>query len=199
MTRLVALASHEGMTLQAILDACSRGSINADVALVVSNNSQCGAMQRAARANIATLHLSGKTHPDDDARDEAMLLALREAHADWVLLLGYMKKLGPRTLHAYDGHILNTHPALLPKFGGKGFYGRRVHEAVVAAQETQSGATIHLVGTDYDTGPLLAQVRVPVDPQDTPEALEFRVKIAEQALLIDTLAELIASRQASNY
>ena len=110
-----------------------------------------------------------------------------------------MKKLGPRTLHAYDGHILNTHPALLPKFGGKGFYGRRVHEAVVAAQETQSGATIHLVGTDYDTGPLLAQVRVPVDPQDTPEALEFRVKIAEQALLIDTLAELIASRQASNY
>ena len=107
-----------------------------------------------------------------------------------VLLAGYMKKLGPATLAAYPGRILNTHPALLPKFGGQGMYGERVHRAVLAAGETSSGASVHLVDEDYDTGAVLAQVTVAVQPHDTPQALAVRVQEAERELVIRVLAEL---------
>jgi len=189
--RFAVLASHTGTTLQAVLDACQQGRLDAQVALVISNNSNSGAMQRARAAGVDTVHISGKTHPNDQARDQAVVSALEEAKTDWVLLLGYMKKLGPRALARYSGRILNTHPALLPKFGGQGYFGRNVHEAVLAAGEAESGATIHAVDTEYDTGPLLAQVRVSVHPNDTAETLENRVKGAEQELLINTIAELV--------
>ena len=101
-----------------------------------------------------------------------------------------MKKLGEQTLAAYKGKIINTHPALLPKFGGKGYFGSRVHQALIAAGETDSRSTIHLVDYDYDTGPILAQTTVQVLPDDTPEKLETRVKAAEQALLVKTVGEL---------
>jgi len=197
--RFAVLASHEGTTLQAVLDACSQGDLDAEVTLVISNNSNAGALHRAHNAGVVTAHISSTTHPTDEARDQAILGALRNAEADWVLLLGYMKKLGPQTLAEYSGRILNTHPALLPQFGGKGYFGRKVHEAVLAAGETETGATVHLVETDYDTGPTLAQVRVPVRPHDTVESLEERVKHAERKLLINTLIELVNRREASNY
>ena len=135
----------------------------------------------------------------DDGEDDAILSALKEHDIEWVLLLGYMKKLGARTLAHYQGRIINTHPALLPKFGGHGFFGRKVHEAVIEAGETESGATIHLVDVEYDTGPLLSQVKVPVHRSDTAESLEARVKTAEQKLLVQTLAELAAPLEVSNY
>lgn len=103
-----------------------------------------------------------------------------------------MKKLGPQTLAAFGGKILNTHPALLPKFGGQGFFGRKVHEAVIAAGEVESGASVHFVDTDYDTGPILAQVKVTVSPTDDAQTLEKRVKDAEKELLVTTLRELAA-------
>ena len=109
--------------------------------------------------DIPTAHLSGVTHPNADARDRAILgdadLAIG---VDVVALAGYMKRLGPLVLSHYKGRLLNTHPALLPKFGGQGMYGKRVHEAVLAAGERTSGATVHLVEGDYDTGPVLSQV-----------------------------------------
>jgi len=197
--RLAVLASHQGTTLQAVLDACKQGNLEASVALVVSNNSGSGALERARAAQVPTTHISGKTHESEDAADTALLQALQAAQVDWVLLLGYMKKLGPRTLSAYSGRILNTHPALLPKFGGQGYFGRKVHEAVLAAGETESGASIHIVDTDYDTGPVLAQVRVPVLAGDSVDQLEERVKQAEQKLLIDTLIDITKQQQASNY
>ncbi len=197
--RLAVLASHQGTTLQAVLDACQQNILEATVAVVVSNNSRSGAMQRARAAGVVTVHISGKTHNDEDAADIALLQALQNAKADWVLLLGYMKKLGPRTLNAYGGRILNTHPALLPKFGGKGFFGRKVHEAVLAAGESESGATVHLVDTDYDTGPILSQIRVPVLTSDTVEDLEERVKQAEHKLLIECLVDITKQQHASNY
>lgn len=185
--------------MQAVLDACQQQHLNALVNLVISNNSNSGAMRRARNAGVDAVHISGKTHPLDTDRDDAMLHAMLSARADWVLLLGYMKKLGPRTLARYRGHILNTHPALLPKFGGLGYFGRKVHEAVLAAGETESGATIHAVDSEYDTGPLIAQVRVCVHPEDTVDSLESRVKDAEQQLLITTLTELVNTREASAY
>ena len=110
-----------------------------------------------------------------------------------------MKRLGPKTLERFRNRIINTHPALLPKFGGQGYYGRRVHEAVIAAGVSESGATVHLVDGDYDTGPILAQVQVPVRPDDTVATLEERVQEAERKLIVTTLTELANRREASNY
>ena len=197
MMRIAVLASHGGTILQAVIDACGSGKLDAEVVLVISNNSGSGAMTRARDAGIPTAHLSAATHPQPEALDAAMSTALHEAGADWVLLAGYMKRLGPRVLGAYRNRILNTHPALLPKFGGEGYFGRRVHEAVLAAGEQESGATVHLVDEDYDSGPILAQVRVPVRGGDTAETLEDRVKVAERKLVVATLAELAEPRAAA--
>ena len=196
--RLAVLASHEGTTLQAVIDACATDLLDAELAIVISNNSNSGALRRATDAAIATAHISGKTHPGE-LEDQTLLATLKQAKADYVLLLGYMKKLGDLTLNHFQGRILNTHPSLLPKFGGHGYYGRTVHEAVLKAKEKVTGATIHLVDTEYDTGPLLSQVRVPVKANDTVEALEARVKTAEQKLLINTLIELASPQEVSNY
>jgi phosphoribosylglycinamide formyltransferase 1 len=190
MIRLGVLASHEGSLLQTVIDACGDGTIQASVGVVISNNSGSGALRRARAAGIATAHLSAVTHPDDAERDAAIVATLARHRVDWVLLAGYMKKLGPEMLSAYAGRILNTHPALLPNYGGRGFYGRRVHEAVLSAGDRQSGASVHLVEGEYDTGPVIASVPVCVAAEDTPERLEARVKVAERKLLIDVLGAL---------
>lgn len=197
MIRLAVLASHGGSTLQALIDARADGAIDAEVALVISNNSQAGAMTRAQTAGIPTQHISAKTHGDEAGVDRAIVDALQHAAVDWVLLLGYMKKMGPNILHEYQGKIINTHPALLPDFGGKGFYGRKVHEAVQASGVRESGATLHLVGSEYDSGPILAQVRVPILPEDDVDAIEQRVKQAEKGLLVDTLRRISRDEEIS--
>jgi phosphoribosylglycinamide formyltransferase-1 len=188
--KLGVLASHEGTTLQAILDACASGRIAGRVSIVISNNSDAGALRRARAAGVATLHLSSKTHPSPELVDGAMCSALREAGCSVVMLAGYMKKLGPITLSEFAGRILNTHPALLPKFGGHGMYGLRVHEAVLAAGERESGASVHLVDAGYDTGRVIARCSVPVAPADTAETLAARVQAGERALVIDVLARI---------
>lgn len=197
--RIAALASHGGSILQAVIDAIENGTLPAELVLVVSNNSRSQALARASRHGIATLHLSAHTHRDPDELDAAIVRSLEEANADWVLLAGYMKRLGPRMLGRFRNRIINTHPALLPKFGGQGFYGQRVHEAVIEAGEKESGATVHVVNEAYDSGPILAQVRVPVEKNDTAEVLEERVKRAERKLIVTTLAELAARPAASGY
>jgi len=192
--RLAVLASHEGSTLQALIDACTAKDLDATIALVISNNSQSGAIQRAEQASIPTQHISSKTHDGEAGADEAMVEAIDQASVDWVLLLGYMKKMGGQMLVQYGGRIINTHPALLPKFGGKGFFGRKVHEAVHASGAKESGATLHLVGNDYDTGPVIAQTTVPVMSDDSVDAIEARVKSAERTLLVDTLRSIDEGR-----
>ena len=190
MMRLAVLASHEGSTLQALIDACAAQSLDAEVVLVVSNNSKSGALRRAAAANIDTLHISTMTHGSEDTANHAIAHALADAEVDWVLLLGYMKKMGEAILGRFSGRIINTHPALLPNFGGQGFFGRKVHEAVHAAGVSMTGATLHLVGCEYDTGPVIAQIEVPVLAGDDVDAIEQRVKIAERKLLVDTLPRI---------
>lgn len=188
--KIGALASHEGTTLQAVLDACAHGDIDGCVALVISNNADAGALRRARAADVPVAHLSGKTHPDPAALDRAIRDALQAAGIDVVLLAGYMKKLGPLTLGAYAGRVINTHPALLPRHGGQGMYGMHVHRAVIAAGDRVSGVTVHQVEDDYDTGPALAQRQVPVLPGDTPEALAQRVQASERQLLVEVLGAL---------
>ena len=195
--KLAVFASHGGSILQAVLEASGQNQLPLDVVLVISNNSDSTALVRAREQQIPTAHLSSQTHPH--TLDESIVSALQEAQADWVLLAGYMKKLGPKTLETYRNRILNAHPALLPKYGGQGFYGRKVHEAVLASGDRESGATVHLVEGDYDTGPMLSQVRVPVKSDDSIDALEARVKAAERKLVLATLGELVNRKLAAGY
>ena len=194
--RIAVFASHGGSLLQAIIDACADDSLAAEILLVVSNNSKSKALSRAAASNIPTVHLSASTHPKEASLDGAILEHLVSANVEWVILAGYMKKLGPLTLSKYRNHIINTHPALLPKYGGEGYYGSKVHAAVLEAGDKETGATVHLVEAEYDSGPILSQVRVPVKLADTVEILEHRVKNAERNLLIATLMELPHQRKA---
>jgi len=197
--RLAVFASHGGSILQALLDAARLGSLPMEIVLVISNNSNSAALARAAEYGVPTAHFSSQTHPNEQMLDAAIAQALADADADWVLLAGYMKKLGETTLSRYRNRIINAHPALLPKYGGKGFFGRKVHAAVIAAGETESGATVHLVEGDYDTGPILSQVRVPVKPSDSVDDLENRVKAAERNLVLATLTELVNCKHAAGY
>lgn len=188
------LASHEGTTLQAVLGACGSGALPAEVRTVISNNSDSGALRRAHTAGIHAVHLSSRTHPTPELLDAAICRTLQEHGVDVVLLAGYMKRLGPITLRAFRGRVLNTHPALLPKFGGKGMYGLRVHEAVLAARESTTGVSVHLVDEEYDTGPVIAQDSVPVLDGDTPETLAARVQRREREFLVEVLAAIALER-----
>jgi phosphoribosylglycinamide formyltransferase-1 len=190
MTRLGILASHRGSNFQAIIDACERGQINAKPVLAISNNSQSMALTRARQAGIKALHISGVTHPDD--HDQAIADALTEQGIDLVITAGYMKKLGPVTLARFTGKIINVHPSLLPRHGGPGMYGLKVHQAVIDAGDHETGISIHRVESDYDSGPVIAQVRIPVASDDTAVSLAQKVIQREHALLVSTLASLVS-------
>ena len=188
------LASHNGSNMQAILDACKSGALSAVSTVIISNNSESGALIRALKEGIPSFHLSGKTHPDPAALDRAILDELLKHEVDVVVLAGYMKRLGPATLRQYRGMVLNIHPALLPKFGGKGMYGIHVHQAVIETGERESGVTIHVVDENYDTGLIVAQERVPVLPEDTPETLAARVLACEHRLFPETLQKIATGK-----
>jgi phosphoribosylglycinamide formyltransferase 1 len=190
MLRIGVLASHEGTTLQSIIDACVEGRIKGRVVVVISNNSGSGALRRAAAAGIDTFHFSSVTHPTSNSLDAAICDALRRARADVIFLAGYMKRLGPRTLAAFPLRILNSHPALLPKFGGQGMFGDRVFEAVLAGGESESGASVHLVDAEYDTGAVVRQERIRVLPGDTVESLKARVQACEREAVVKTLGAI---------
>jgi phosphoribosylglycinamide formyltransferase-1 len=188
--RIAVLASGSGTTLQAVIDACSNGSLDGEVVVVISNNSASGAMQRAEQHAIAAIHLSARTHPDPDLLDQSIADNLRRYRPDVVLLAGYMKKLGRHTLAAYRGQVINTHPSLLPRFGGKGMYGAHVHAAVLAAGDPVTGISVHLVDGDYDTGRVLAQREVKVEADDDVVRLAARVQSFERPFLVEVLQRL---------
>ena len=187
--RLGFLASHGGSNMQAIIDACKQGRLDAVPCVVISNNSDSMALQRARNEGIPDYHISGETHPGA-AEDREILSVLRRHGVDTVVLAGYMKRIGPDTLVAYRGRILNIHPALLPKFGGQGMYGSRVHEAVLQAGERVTGVTVHVIDEHYDSGPILNQCRVPVQEGDTADHLAERVLRHEHVLYVETLRKI---------
>ena len=184
------LASHGGSNLQSILDAIAAGTLPAQARLVICNNSGARALERARSAGVPGLHLSSGTHADPDALDEAMLAALRGHGVELVVCAGYMRKVGRRVLASYRDRIVNIHPAPLPRFGGPGMFGLRVHQAVLAAGERVTGVTVHLVDEVYDHGAILAQANVPVQAGDTPEALQARVLETEHRLYPDALRRI---------
>jgi phosphoribosylglycinamide formyltransferase 1 len=191
--RIAVFASHEGTTLQALIDACA-GEQSVELALVVSNNRSSRALERARMAGVPTACLSGRTHPIAGELDAAIRAALLANEIDLVVLAGYMKKLGPRTLSEFEGRILNSHPALLPKFGGRGMFGLHVHRAVLEAGVNMTGASVHVVTEEYDAGPVIAQREVAVRPDDSPESLAERVQVVERDLLVEVVRDVASGR-----
>lgn len=184
-------ASHRGTNFQAIIDACRDGQLSASVTLAISNNSDALALTRAKDANIPVLHLSGKTHPDPEQLDDIILEALKAHKVDLVVTVGYLKKLGKKTLAHYQNRAVNVHPSLLPAYGGKGMYGQKIHAAVLHNKDTETGITIHYVDEEYDTGDVIAQVRIPVSASDTVTSLEEKILRNEHQFLIATLNQLV--------
>jgi len=185
---LAFLATNSGTSMRAIVAAIEAGELPAKAALIVSNKKESAALAFARDHAIAHKHIP--TMKDEAGADVALCSALQESRADLVILSGYLRKLGPQTLAAFAGRILNTHPALLPKFGGQGFYGRRVHEAVVSAGERETGATIHIVDEEYDHGPVIAQHTISIDSVDDAAAVERKVMSAEPAFFVQTLKRI---------
>jgi phosphoribosylglycinamide formyltransferase-1 len=188
--RIGFLASNNGSGMRAIVAAIEAGDLAAEARLAVSNRRDAPALAFAAEHGVATLFIPTRTDPD--AADAALAAALQAAGVELVVLSGYLRKLGPRTLAAYAGCVLNVHPALLPKFGGPGMYGRRVHEAVAASGDTVSGATVHVVDEEYDHGPSIAAIETPLAPGDAAAAIEAKVTAAEPGLLVDVLRRISA-------
>lgn len=180
--------------MQVILDACRSGRIPAVPVVVISNNRDAMALQRAASAGVPALHLGAGNFPDEQAHDRAVAEALKKHDVDLVILAGYMKRLGPVTLAAFPNRVINIHPGLLPRYGGKGMYGSHVHAAVVAAGEKETGITVHLVDGEYDHGPTLAEQRVAILPGESAEALATRMLPLEHKLYVDTIAAIVTGR-----
>ena len=190
MLQLAVLGSGRGSNFQAILHAIDEGRLpSTRVCLVISNNSDAGILALARSAGIPALHVSQKQFSTEEAFTDALLMELERHGAGLIVLAGYMKRVPPRVVRQYRGRILNIHPALLPKFGGQGMYGHHVHEAVIAARERESGATVHVVDEEYDRGPIVLQRTVAVAPGETPQSLAAKVLEVEHALYVDAIRQ----------
>ena len=172
---IAVFASGRGSNFQAILNAIDTGFLPARIVVLISNNSDAGALEIARAHNIPTLHFSQKMFPSEEALADAVLEVLEKNQTECIALAGYLKKIPVQVIRQYRNRILNIHPALLPSFGGRGMYGHHVHEAVIASGEKISGATVHLVDEVYDHGPIVLQKTVGVMPDDTPDTLAVKV------------------------
>ena len=188
---IAVFASHGGSDLQAIIDGCKQDKLNATVAVVISNNGDSMALERAKRENIPAYHMSAKKYGSEDLLAEELLGVLEEYQIDMIFLAGYMRMLHVDILTKYHNRVFNIHPALLPKFGGKGMYGMNVHTAVIEAKETETGVTIHRVNAEYDSGEIVAQTKVPVMQDDSPEILAARVLEREHTFLVEVISKII--------
>ena len=182
MKNIAVFASGEGTNLQALIDAAKAGSLDGRIVLVISSKADAAALKRARAENIPAIVANPKDFKTPQEYDLRLRDLCRQYGAELVCLAGFMLKLGPEMLKAFKDRILNVHPALLPAFGGKGFYGMKVHEAVLASGAKISGATVHVLDAEYDRGPIILQQTVPVFRDDTPETLAARVSAAEHAL-----------------
>jgi len=173
------LVSGTGTVLQALIDACRSGEARAEIAVVVSNVPGAFALERARTAGIPAVTLDHRDFPSRAAFEAALRTALDGAKVGLVCLAGFLRILTSRFVDAYAGRMMNIHPALLPAFGGKGMYGDRVHEAVLASGARLSGCTVHFVTRDADAGPIIVQAPVPVEDDDTPATLSARIRREE--------------------
>ena len=193
MLRVAVCVSGGGTNLQAIIDAVASGKIvNAQIVRVVSNNRNAYALTRAEKAGIEGICVSPKDYENREQFNFALLEKLKEADPDLIVLAGFMVAVPACVIDAFRGKIINIHPALIPSFCGKGYYGLHVHEKVLARGAKVTGATVHFVDEDLDHGPILLQKAVDVKEGDTPEVLQRRVMEEAEWILLPEAISLIA-------
>ncbi|WP_226960559.1 phosphoribosylglycinamide formyltransferase [Sulfurimonas paralvinellae] len=184
---LAILASHNGSTLDTLHSAIANGILqNITLSLVISNNTDAKVLLKAKKYNITAHVINANNTPDPD---KVLYTVLKNAKIDIILLAGYMKKIPPAITQNFK--VINSHPALLPKFGGKGMYGRHVHEAVIAANESLSGVTVHEVNENYDEGRIILQKSLKIAKDETAESLEKRIKELEKIAVIEGLQQCL--------
>lgn len=178
---LAVLASGSGTNLQAMIDAIKKKKLKARIKIVISNNSDAYALKRARKNKIKALHLFQTQFSSPKEFDLKLISILKKEKIDLIALAGYMKKLSPIVVRVFKNKIINIHPALLPRFGGKGMYGIHVHKEVIKSGIKTTGVSVHLVDEKYDHGPIIFQKEIPLREDDTPESLQKRVlKIEHQ-------------------
>ena len=183
-TRVAVLVSGGGTNLQALIDKVADGQLpEVEIVRVLSSREDAFALERAQRAGISTAVA---------AEQQDVLRELKDCGAEIVVLAGYMRVLSPEVIEEFRDRIINIHPSLIPKYCGKGFYGKRVHKAVLEAGEKESGATVHYVDEGVDTGKIIIQEKVPVMEGDTPDTLAARVLETEHEILAKGLKKAIA-------
>lgn len=183
MLNIGVFASGKGSNFAAILEGITNGKIpNARIVVVISNKSEAGALTIARQHNIPAVHLSRTHFVNDYGFNETLLSTLYKHKVNFIALAGYMKKLDVSIVRSFVNRIVNIHPALLPAFGGPGMYGKHVHEAVLASGSTYTGATVHLVDEEYDTGPVVLQERVEITPGETADSLAKKVLAIEHRI-----------------
>jgi phosphoribosylglycinamide formyltransferase-1 len=192
--KIVVCASGEGTNFEAIVRASREGGLKAEIAGLISNRKGIGALGRARLLSVPQKILSPRDYALRSDWDRDMVRQLESWKADWVVLAGFLALIGPQVLARFPGRIVNSHPALLPKFGGEGMYGDRVHEAVLKAGESETGITIHTIDGEYDRGMILAQDRVTVEKGDTAATLAEKVKAREVSFYPKVLNDLVTGR-----
>ncbi len=190
LKKVAAFCSHGGSNFAAIADAASRGEIPIEIVVMIHNNARAGAKDKARAREIPTEWVPRSRFADDHAYGLQLLEILERHEVDYVVLAGFMQKIPAQVIRAYAHRITNIHPALLPSFGGKGFYGMKVHEAVFASGMKISGPTVHLVDDQYDHGPILLQRAVDISDCKDPSEIAERVLIEEHRLYPETLGLL---------
>jgi phosphoribosylglycinamide formyltransferase-1 len=190
--RIAVLLSGSGTSLENLLERIDAGEVPAEVCVVVSSKTNAFGLERARRRGIPALAVPRREHPDVGRFNDAIHAALEPYPIDLVLLLGFLSPF--ETRGSFDGSTLNVHPALIPAFCGKGFYGHRVHEAVLETGVKLTGATVHFVDAEYDHGPIVLQEAVEVQDDDTPETLAARVQAAERRLVPEAVRLFAESR-----
>ena len=198
MLKLAVLVSGGGTNLQAIIDAISAGKItNACISVVISNNANAYALERARAHGIEALCISPKDFESREAFNQAFLDKLNSYNVDLVVLAGFLVVRPEMMIKEYTNRIVNIHPSLIPSFCGKGFYGLKVHEGVLARGVKVTGATVHFVDEGTDTGPIILQKAVEVEQGDTPEVLQRRVMEQAEWVILPKAIDLIANGKVS--
>lgn len=182
MKNIVVFASGSGTNFQSIIDAVDRGDINAKITGLITDKKNIGALHRAEKHGIPSETITPKDLSNEQDFADALLSQLHTWKADLITLAGYLKKIPSSVIKEYENRILNIHPSLLPKYGGKGFYGLNVHKAVIESSDFESGCSVHIVTPGFDEGPVIAQKKVPVRKDDTPDLLAKRILKEEHQL-----------------
>jgi phosphoribosylglycinamide formyltransferase-1 len=190
MKRIGILSSHNGSGFETIQKACEEKKLDAQVVLVISNNSDALVLKKAEDKNIPNFIINSKKYPDEDL-DKKITQLMIDFKIDYIFLSGYMKKIEKNLISTFENKIINSHPELLPNFGGKGMFGDNVHKAVLEAKQTVSGCTIHFVNENYDEGEYILQKTLEIKDDETVTSLSNKIKKLESIAIVEAFQKLL--------